>query len=57
MAQAQIKPVTVRATGEKLNVYKLQNGNYYDYDAMGAGDPPTAHKADKKEFTKNELSI
>ena len=48
---------TVKATGEKLTVYKLGNGNYYDYKAMGASEPPTASKAGKKEFTPSELTI
>lgn len=52
-----IVEATVKATGEKLVVYKLHSGNWYDYDNMGAGDPPKALKAGKKEFTKDELII
>jgi len=48
---------TVKATGEELTVYLLQNGNYYDYKAMGANEPPSAPKAGKKEFTRDELNI
>ena len=48
---------TVKATGEKLNVYKLKNGNYYDYDSMGANLPPSAPKAGKKEFSPTELIL
>lgn len=48
---------TVKATGEVLAVYKLNNGNYYDYDNMGAHLPPFAAKSNKKEFQKSELII
>lgn len=51
---------TVKATGEKLRVYKLKSGNYYDYDNMGADlkmFPPSAPRANKKEFTKEELIL
>ena len=47
----------VKETGEKLKVYKLHNSNYYDFDNMGADMPPKALKANKKEFTKDELRI
>ena len=49
------KKATIKATGEKLNVYSLRNGNYYNYDNMGSGKPPSAIKAGKKEFKKDEL--
>lgn len=48
---------TVKATGEKVIVYKLNNGNYYDYERMGANEHPTASKAGKKEFAKDELIL
>lgn len=49
---------TVRATGEKLTVYKLiQAGTFYDYDNMGGDKPPAAMKAGKKEFRPDELII
>lgn len=52
---AEIKKVTVKATGEEINVYQLRLGNYYDYDNMSADKPPSAIKAGKKEFKKDEL--
>lgn len=52
-----MKKATVKATGEKLIVYKLHNGNYHDYENMGMDKPPAAAKAGKKEFTKSELII
>ena len=48
---------TVKATGEKISVYKLHNGNYYDYKNMGENEPPQATKAGKKEFAPDELII
>lgn len=48
---------TVKATNEQLIVYKMKNGNYYDWDAMGENQLPTASKAGKKEFIKDELII
>lgn len=48
---------TVKATGEKLIVYRKHNGNYYDYEKMGANELPSAPKANKKEFTKDELTL
>lgn len=50
-----MKKVKIKATGETINVYLLNNGNYYDYDNMGADKLPSATKANKKEFEKNEL--
>lgn len=50
-----VRKVTVKATKETLNVYSLKNGNYHDADRMGANELPTAQKAGKKEFTKDEL--
>jgi hypothetical protein len=54
---AQTFTATVKSTGETLTVYKLQNGNYYDYENMGANMPPSAQKAGKKEFDKTELIL
>ena len=51
------KKATIKATGETINVYSLSNGNYYDYDNMGADKPPSAMKAGKKEFKKDELTF
>jgi hypothetical protein len=48
---------TVKATNEKLIVYRLNNGNYYDYQNMGANQPPAAPKAGKKEFKADELNL
>lgn len=47
----------VLATNERLKVYKLANGNWYDYDGMEQDKPPTAVKADKKEFSAKELQL
>ena len=47
---------TIKATGERIRLYKLNNGNYYDFDNMGANQPPSAPKANKKEFTKDKLT-
>ena len=52
-----VNQATVKATGEKLNVYKLHNGNFFDYDNMGGNMPPSAAKAGKKEFAPEELII
>ena len=46
---------TIKATGEVINVYQLSGGTYYDYDNMGEDKPPSAPKAGKKEFKKEEL--
>ena len=53
--EANIKQVTIKATGEKINVYLLNRGTYYDYENMGEHLPPSAIKAGKKEFNKKEL--
>lgn len=47
----------IKATGEKITVYKLRNGNYYDRLAMGENEKPFAQKANKKEFAPEELQI
>jgi len=52
---SDLKKATIIATSEQINVYKLENGNYYDYDGLGENKPPTATKANKKEFEKKEL--
>lgn len=49
------KTATIIATGEALKVYPLRNGNYYDYNNMSEDKPPSAPKADKKEFARGEL--
>jgi len=48
--------ITIKSTGEKIKAYKLENGNWYDYDGMGANSPPTS-KTGKREFTKEEIII
>lgn len=55
-----VNEATVKATGEKLLVYKLNSGNYYDYKSAGVDlkmFPPSAPIANKKEFTPDELVI
>lgn len=54
---AELFKAKVKETGEILTVYKLHNSNYYDYDNMGEDMPPKAVKANKKEFSKNEVII
>ncbi len=54
---AELFKAKVKETGEVLTVYKLNNSNYYDYDNMGADMPPKAVKANKKEFSRDEVSI
>lgn len=54
---AELFKAKVKDTGEILTVYKLHNSNYYDYDNMGANEPPSAIKANKKEFSKDEISL
>lgn len=60
---AEVIHATIKKTSEKLRVYKLtQLGTdgeckYYDYDNMGADKKPSAPKADKKEFEKQELEL
>lgn len=51
----QIRIATIKATGEKIKVYRLENYNWYDYDAINDSINPTAPKAGKKEFEKKEL--
>jgi len=48
---------TIKATSEKITVYRLNNGNYFDFENMGANMPPSAVKAGKKEFKESELII
>jgi len=48
---------TVKATNEKINVYLLNDGDYYDYDNMSERLPPSAPKANKKRFKKEELTL
>jgi len=52
----KMKKATIKETGEKINVYQLSGGKYYDYDAMGENQPPTS-KLGKKEFDKKELQF
>ena len=47
----------VNSTGETLDVYRLENGNWYDYDGMGEHALPTAPKAGKKEFKPSEINF
>lgn len=47
----------VIATKEILKVYKLANGNWYDYDNQQQDKPPVAVKANKKEFSPDELQL
>lgn len=51
---------TIKATGENIKVYKLGqgssgNGNFYDYDGIPEYAKPSAPKANKKEFSPDEL--
>ena len=48
---------TVKETKEQLIVYKLNNGNFYDYKSMGANELPQAIKSGKKEFRPDELIL
>ena len=48
---------TIIATGEQIKVYSLKNGHYYDANAISNNNPPTAKRANKKEFTREELKI
>ena len=52
---AEIFKVRIIQTGEEIEVYRLSNGNYYDYHNMGVSDIASAPKAGKKEFKKKEL--
>lgn len=52
-----IYKVRVNSTGEILEVYKLKNGNFYDYKNMGEHLPPSAPISGKKEFKKSEVII
>ena len=47
----------VIATAERLKVYRLANGNWYDYDNQEQDKPPVAVKANKKEFSSDELQL
>ena len=53
----EIYKAKVIDTGERLKVYKLANGNWYDYDNMDKDAPPSAVKANKKEFSAEELQL
>ena len=44
-------------TSERIKVYKLANGNWYDHDNQRQDLPPAAPKAGKKEFTPDELEL
>jgi hypothetical protein len=47
---------TVKETGEKITVYKMNSGKYYDYDKMGVHEIAQS-KTGKKEFRPDELII
>ncbi len=49
-----MKRIRILATNEEINAYKLDNGNWYDFDGMGE-DKPATSKTGKKEFTKSEV--
>lgn len=51
------KKAKVKSTGEVIKVYKLSGGNWYDFDNMGADQPPAALRAGKKEFKESELEF
>ena len=53
---SKVIEATGRATGEKIQVYKLNNGNYYDFKNMGCHMPPCSTTG-KKEFEKSELIV
>lgn len=53
----KIYEVIVKATGEMLNVYRLDSGGYYDFDGMGASEPLSAPRSGKKHFKENELEF
>ena len=44
-------------TSERLKVYRLANGNWYDYDNQEQDKPPIAVNAGKKEFLPDELQL
>lgn len=52
----QLFTVLIKETNEKVIVYKLKNGNFYDFENMAKNLPPTAKEAGKKEFTPNEVT-
>lgn len=52
---SKLQNVTVKKTGESLEVYRLWDGDYYDWKGMSEADPPTAAQAGKKKFKKEEL--
>lgn len=54
---SDLKKATIIETGETIDVYRLDTGNWYDYEGMGMDKPPTAAKADKKEFEEKELKF
>lgn len=47
----------VLATNERIKVYELANGNWYDHDNMEQDLPPAATLANKKEFETGELQL
>lgn len=47
----------VLATSERIKVYELANGNWYDYEHQEQDKPPIAVKANKKEFSPDELQV
>lgn len=56
MANNPTYKVQVIQTGEVIECYKLSNGNYFDYNNMGA-DKPATSSTGKKEFSESEVKI
>lgn len=52
--EQKTQTITILKTGEKIEAYKLQNGNWYDYKGMGEDQPATSSTG-QKEFTKAEV--
>lgn len=52
---SKVQTVTVKETGEVLEVYWVSSGGYYDWKGISEAAPPTAKKANKKRFQKDEL--
>lgn len=54
--ETNVFKVTIIATGEVIEVYRLRTGEYYDYRAMGENEIASS-KTGKKRFKKEEIIL
>lgn len=56
MKQSKRYLAKIKKTGETVTLYKLENGNWYDFNNMGAHEPPTSTTG-RKEFAADEIEL